>query len=102
MGLFSICATRMRTEVSSLFREYPILLTAAAAGPAPVGLGSTGDPSHNAPWTAIGTPVITVRLPVTGGPLGLQIAASWGRDDALVQLAEQVETLVQLTEFRVR
>ena len=85
---------RMRTEVSSLFREYPILLTAAAAGPAPVGLGSTGDPSHNAPWTAIGTPVIAVPLPVTGGPLGLQIAASWGRDDALVQLAAQLETLV--------
>jgi Asp-tRNA(Asn)/Glu-tRNA(Gln) amidotransferase A subunit family amidase len=85
----------MRTEVSSLFREYPILLTAAAAGPAPpIELGSTGDPSHNAPWTAIGTPVITVPLPVTDGPLGLQIAAACGRDDALVQLAAQLETLV--------
>ena len=85
---------RMRTAAASLFREYPILLTAAAAGAAPAGLGSTGDPSHNAPWTAIGTPAIAVPLPVAGGPLGLQIAAAWGRDDALVQMAAQLETLV--------
>ena len=64
------------------------------AGPAPAGLESTGDPSHNAPWTALGVPAISVPLPVERGPLGVQMAAAWGRDDALVAVAAELETLV--------
>jgi Asp-tRNA(Asn)/Glu-tRNA(Gln) amidotransferase A subunit family amidase len=83
----------MKAEVSSIFWDYPAILTPAAPGPAPAGLAGTGDPSHNAPWTALGVPAISVPLPVEGGPLGVQIAAAWGRDDALVAIATQLETL---------
>jgi len=85
---------RMRGAVAQIFWEYPSILTAAAAGPAPEGLASTGDPSHNSPWTALGLPAISVPLPVNGGPMGLQIAGAWGRDDALVSVAAQAEKLL--------
>ena len=82
----------MKVRVSSIFWDYPVILTPAAAGPAPEGLDGTGDPSHNAPWTALGVPAIAVPLPSSGGPVGVQIAAAWGRDDALVAVAAQLES----------
>jgi Asp-tRNA(Asn)/Glu-tRNA(Gln) amidotransferase A subunit family amidase len=81
----------MKVVVNSIFWDYPIILTPAATGPAPEGLASTGDPSPNAPWTALGVPAISVPLPVELGPLGLQMAAAWGRDDALIAVAAQLE-----------
>jgi Asp-tRNA(Asn)/Glu-tRNA(Gln) amidotransferase A subunit family amidase len=84
----------MRAQVTSLFWEYPALLSPAAYGPAPEGLAGTGDPTPNSPWTALGLPAITVPLPVDGLPLGLQIAGAWGRDDALVGVAAQAEMLI--------
>ncbi len=78
---------RMRVEMASLFQEYPAILTPAATGAAPAGLSATGDPANNAPWTALGVPAISVPLQVSGAPLGLQITAAWGRDDALVAMA---------------
>jgi Asp-tRNA(Asn)/Glu-tRNA(Gln) amidotransferase A subunit family amidase len=85
----------MRGVVSQIFWEYPAILTPAAAGPAPEGLASTGDPAHNAPWTALGLPTIAVPLPSGGAPLGLQMAAAWGRDDALVSVAAEAEQMVR-------
>ena len=84
----------MKVAVSSILWEYPAILTPAAAGPAPAGLSSTGDPGHNAPWTALGVPAISVPLPVDGPPLGIQMTAAWGRDDSLVAVAAQLEALV--------
>jgi Asp-tRNA(Asn)/Glu-tRNA(Gln) amidotransferase A subunit family amidase len=89
----------MKVEMQSFFREYPGVLTPAALGPAPAGLESTGDPVHNAPWTALGTPSISVPLPVAGAPLGMQIAAAWGRDDALVAMAASVERELASTPY---
>ena len=86
---------RMRGAVAQIFWEYPAILTPAAAGPAPEGLESTGDPSHNAPWSALGLPAISLPLPTAGAPLGLQMAAAWGRDDALVSVAAQAEQLLR-------
>jgi Asp-tRNA(Asn)/Glu-tRNA(Gln) amidotransferase A subunit family amidase len=84
---------RVRADITALFWEYPAILTPAAAGPPPAGLESTGDPSHNAPWTALGVPAISIPLPGPI-PLGLQLTAAWGRDDALVSVAAQAEILV--------
>jgi amidase len=85
---------QMKVEVASIFWDYPAILTPSAAGPAPQGLATTGDPSHNAPWTALGVPAISVPLPVDGGPVGIQMTAGWGRDDALVAVASQLESHV--------
>ena len=84
----------MKVELSSILWDYPAILTPAAAGPAPAGLAGTGDPSHNAPWTALGVPAISVPLPLEGAPLGVQMAAGWGRDDALVAVAAQLEAQI--------
>jgi Asp-tRNA(Asn)/Glu-tRNA(Gln) amidotransferase A subunit family amidase len=81
--------------VAQIFWEYPAILTPAAAGAAPAGLESTGDPAHNAPWTALGVPAISVPLAAGGPPLGLQMTAAWGRDDALISVAAQAERLLQ-------
>ena len=43
--------------------------------------------ANTAPWTALGVPAISLPLPVSGAPLGLQITAAWGCDDALVAFA---------------
>jgi Asp-tRNA(Asn)/Glu-tRNA(Gln) amidotransferase A subunit family amidase len=85
----------MKAEVQAMFREYPAILSPAAMGPAPAGLGFTGDPVHNAAWTALGTPAITVPMVVDGAPLGLQMASAWGRDDALVGMAACAESLLR-------
>jgi Asp-tRNA(Asn)/Glu-tRNA(Gln) amidotransferase A subunit family amidase len=81
---------RMRSAVAQIFWEFPTILTPAAAGPPPEGLQSTGDPSPNAPWTALGVPAISVPV----APMGLQITAAWGRDDALVTVAAKAEALL--------
>ena len=81
----------MRSVLANVFWEYPVILSPAATGAAPQGFDSTGDPANNAPWTALGVPAISVPLPVESAPIGLQITAAWGRDDALVAIAEQVE-----------
>ncbi|MEO8368856.1 MAG: amidase [Candidatus Solibacter sp.] len=85
---------QMKVEVNSIFWEYPAILTPAAIGPAPEGLESTGDPAPNAPWTALGVPAIAVPLPVQGGPCAVQVTGAWGRDDALVSVAAQLEKFV--------
>src|ERR1035438_5936528 len=84
----------MKVAVPPISWDPPPTLPPPANGPAPAGLGGTGDPSHNAPWTALGVPAISVPLPVEGAPLGVQIAAGWGRDDALVAVAVQLESQI--------
>lgn len=86
---------QMKVEINSIFWEYPAILTPAALGPAPEGLESTGDPSSNAPWTALGVPAVAVPLPVAAGPCGVQVTGAWGRDDALVSVAAQLEKFLR-------
>ena len=57
--------------MAAIFRSTPVILTPAAVGEAPVGLSTTGDPRMNAPWTALGTPAVSIPMPVASGlPLG--------------------------------
>jgi Asp-tRNA(Asn)/Glu-tRNA(Gln) amidotransferase A subunit family amidase len=84
----------MKRVAAALFGEYRLLLAPAATGPPPEGLESTGDPSANAPWTALGVPAIAVPLAVDGPPLGLQAAAAQGEDDSLVASAEAIASII--------
>ena len=84
----------MGREMERLFSEYPLILTPAASGPAPAGLASTGDPSHNAPWTALQVPAISVPMPVEGAPLGLQITSALACDARLIASAALIENII--------
>lgn len=80
-----------RLALGPVLAETPVILTPAAPGPAPRGLTSTGDPAMNAPWTALGMPAITIPMPGTGLPLGLQLTAAHGQDNLLLRTAVSVE-----------
>ena len=77
------------------FEATPVILTAAATGPAPLGLASTGDPRMNAPWTALGSPAISIPMPVGKKlPLGLQLTAAPGQDARLLRMAVLVSEIL--------
>ncbi|MBI1896551.1 MAG: hypothetical protein HYS04_08450, partial [Acidobacteria bacterium] len=44
------------------------------------------------PFTGLGGPAIAVPIPVSGPPLGLQLAAAPGEDAMLLETAAAVET----------
>ncbi|MDU8944954.1 amidase [Ovoidimarina sediminis] len=75
-----------------LFAEYDALLCPAALGPAPAGLGSTGDSIFNGLWTMAGTPAITLPLLATpnGLPMGVQLVGRAGEDARLLATARWV------------
>jgi Asp-tRNA(Asn)/Glu-tRNA(Gln) amidotransferase A subunit family amidase len=77
-----------RVRMAEIFKSTPVILTPAATGPAPLGLSTTGDPAMNAPWTALGTPAISIPMPIAGGlPLGLQLTADLGQDARVLRAA---------------
>lgn len=89
------CIADAKQKIAECYRTTPVILAPAATGPAPRGLSSTGDPRVNAPWTALGTPAISIPMPVTGAlPLGLQLTAAHGQDTLPLQSAVQLAGLI--------
>src|ERR1051326_3606355 len=77
-----------RTRFAEIFKSTPVILTPAAVGPAPLGLSTTGDPRMDAPWTALGTPAISIPMPAANGlPLGLQLSADISQDARVLRAA---------------
>lgn len=68
----------------------------AAVGGAPEGIGATGDPVMNLPWTHAGMPAITLPSGSdnAGLPLGLQMVARTGDDEELLVWAKNLEALL--------
>lgn len=70
-----------------------LMLSPAAPGEAPQGLGSTGKATFNRIWTSMGMPALT--LPFGHGPqglpLGLQWVAGWRQDAALLAHCAWIE-----------
>jgi Asp-tRNA(Asn)/Glu-tRNA(Gln) amidotransferase A subunit family amidase len=78
-----------------LLSRFDAILTPAAAGPAPKGLGSTGSPAFNFLWTYLGMPAMSLPLLEAGGlPLGVQLAGARGKDARLLQFAQRVIEMV--------
>jgi Asp-tRNA(Asn)/Glu-tRNA(Gln) amidotransferase A subunit family amidase len=48
----------------------------------------------NAPWTALGTPAISIAMPTAALPLGLQLTAEHGQDARLLQTAVRIQRLL--------
>ncbi len=92
-----------RLNVAELYKSTPVILVPAATGPAPAGLGSTGDPAMNAPWTALGTPAISIPMPVGRAlPLGLQLTAAHGEDGLLLRTAVRIARMLSIQGDRTR
>jgi Asp-tRNA(Asn)/Glu-tRNA(Gln) amidotransferase A subunit family amidase len=72
-----------------------VWISPAATGPAPRGLGSTGDPAMAVPFSLAGMPALSLPAPAPAGstalPLGLQCAAAPGQDRPLLAAAALVE-----------
>ncbi len=89
------CRAELRAELSALMDRHglDLWLSPPAQGAAPRGLDSTGDPVMNVPWTQAGMPA--VALPAgrnaAGLPLGLQVAARFGKDEELLAAARGLE-----------
>jgi Asp-tRNA(Asn)/Glu-tRNA(Gln) amidotransferase A subunit family amidase len=80
-----------------LFLErYDAILTPAALGTAPKGLGSTGDPSFCTLWTLLGMPALSLPLMqgANGMPLGVQLVGRRNYDARLLRTARWLEKKV--------
>src|SRR6185437_3750412 len=86
-------AEAFRAHLDDIFTDVDVLLTPSAAGEAPEGLGSTGDPSFNSIWTLSWSPCVT--LPAGNGPqglpLGIQLVGPRFRDETLLDIAAWAE-----------
>jgi Asp-tRNA(Asn)/Glu-tRNA(Gln) amidotransferase A subunit family amidase len=85
-----------QARVTRLYEATPVILVPAATGPAPFSLASTGDPRMNAPWTALGTPAISIPMVEFNGlPLGLQLTAERGDDVRVLHTAVRVASALE-------
>jgi len=87
--------SQSKARIAEIYKSAPVILTPAATGPAPLGLSSTGDARMNSPWTALGTPAISIPLPVKNAlPLGLQLTAEQGQDARVLRAAIRLERVL--------
>jgi len=87
-----------QARVRQQYAATPVILVPAAIGPAPFSLASTGDPRMNAPWTALGTPAISIPMAEFNGlPLGLQLTADRGDDARVLHTAVRVEAALAIS-----
>jgi Asp-tRNA(Asn)/Glu-tRNA(Gln) amidotransferase A subunit family amidase len=80
----------LNANFDDLFMQrYDAILTPAAPGTAPKGLGSTGDPSFCTLWTLVGLPAISLPLMrgANGLPLGVQLVGRRNFDARLMRTA---------------
>jgi Asp-tRNA(Asn)/Glu-tRNA(Gln) amidotransferase A subunit family amidase len=79
----------LNTALADIFASYDAILTPAAPGEAPNGLGSTGSPIFCTTWTLCGTPALTLPLltGASGLPIGVQLVGEKGDDARLLRTA---------------
>jgi Asp-tRNA(Asn)/Glu-tRNA(Gln) amidotransferase A subunit family amidase len=79
---------RLYERFESLSRPYDAIVTLPAAGPAPRGSDTTGNPAFCTIWTYLGTPALNLPLlTVNGMPLGIQLIGPRLGEEKLFQAA---------------
>ena len=85
----------LRQRIAGMAKLADGFLTLTAAGPAPLGLGHTGNRSFQVFWTLTACPCFTLpRLAVEGLPLGLQVLGFRDRDADLAAVAHWVDSVM--------
>jgi Asp-tRNA(Asn)/Glu-tRNA(Gln) amidotransferase A subunit family amidase len=79
--------------------DWDAIIAPSAPGPAPEGLGSTGDPSCCTLWSLTGFPALSLPIGLSGRglPLGMQLATPAGTDDRLLAVAAWCEARLPFT-----
>jgi Asp-tRNA(Asn)/Glu-tRNA(Gln) amidotransferase A subunit family amidase len=79
----------LNDALDPVFDEFDAIVTPAAPGEAPPGLGSTGNPVFCTLWTYLGTPALTLPLlrSPAGLPLGVQLVGRRHNDARLLRTA---------------
>ncbi len=75
--------------LEEIFARYDAIITPAAAGEAPAGLGNTGSAAFCALWSFLGVPAVTLPL-LTGArglPIGVQLVGRRNEDGRLLRTA---------------
>lgn len=89
---------RLRAGLDARFASagVDLLVAPSALGVAPVGIDSTGDPAMALPWTYAGVPAVSLpgATSAVGLPLGFQLIATAGADEALLAAAAAVEPVL--------
>ena len=86
----------MYRAFANLFERFDAVLCLSSPGPAPKGLGATGNPVFNSMWTYLGVPTVTLPLlEVDGLPLGAQLVGPRRGEVGLLQTAVWLEKAVQ-------
>ena len=84
-------------SIDELFGDADVVLAPSAAGEAPRGLGSTGDPQFNRAWHLLGGPQVSVPVPLAllrnrpGLPVGVQVIGRAGDDTRALTAAHWIE-----------
>ena len=88
-----------RAEMGAIAARYDALLSPTAAGPAPKGLDSTGDPYFCAPWSSAGMPSISLPtgLASDGMPFALQLTGAPWAEARLLAAAAWCERAINFT-----
>ncbi len=79
----------LNDDMGALFDRVDAIITPAAPGTAPKGLGATGDPSFCSLWTLCGMPAISLPLMrgSNGLPIGVQLVGQRDSDARLLRTA---------------
>ena len=87
---------KYRRDMARLFEKFDGLMTPAATGTAPEGIGSTGDPVMNAPWTLADFPTMTLphALGSNGLPIGVQFSGPPLQEGLLLEMGKAIESVV--------
>jgi len=89
-----------RAEMAAIAARYDALVSPTAAGPAPKGLESTGDPFFCAPWSSAGMPSISLptRLAPDGLPFAVQLTGAPWAEARLLAAAAWCERAIGFAE----
>ncbi|KAB2942493.1 MAG: amidase [Hyphomicrobium sp.] len=81
--------------ITATLKTFSAILTPAALGPAPEGLGTTGSPIMNGLWTYLGMPAVSLPLlQAKGLPVGVQLVGPRHDDARLLRTARWLVTEV--------